>query len=79
MANRSGLFLAEAQVTAFTHELLLFPNEQAFTAAQAGEQVKFTPESLFASGLFSASEEAGGQTVSTIRAPTNSMLHRAHF
>jgi hypothetical protein len=62
-ANRSGLFLAEAQVTAFTHELLLFPNEQAFTAAQAGEQVKFTPESLFASGLFSASEETGGQTV----------------
>jgi len=62
-ANRVGPFLAHAQVTAFTHELTFFPNEDAFAATQAKEQVKFAPESFFASGLFSMPEQAGGQTV----------------
>jgi hypothetical protein len=62
-ANRVGPFLAEAQVTAFTHELAVFPSEEAFAAAQAEERVKFTPESFFASGLFSSANEPGGQAV----------------
>ncbi len=61
--NRVTPFLAQAQIAAFTHELSVFPNEQAFAATQSREQVKFAPESFFASGLFSPSEEPGGQAV----------------
>lgn len=61
-ANRVTPFLAHAQIAAFPHELLIFPTEEAFTATQVNEKVKFSPESFFASGLFSSSGEAG-QTV----------------
>ena len=62
-ANRVTPFLAEAQIAAFPHDLAIFSSEAEFTKAQRGEQVPFTPESLFASGLFSSSAEAGGQAV----------------
>lgn len=62
-ANRVTPFLAQAQIAAFPHEISVFPSENAFTASQAGEKVKFAPESFFASGLFSSSGEAGGQAV----------------
>lgn len=62
-ANRAGPFLADAQITAFTHELSVFPNEEAFVALQADEQVKFTAESFFASGLFSSADRPGGHAV----------------
>ena len=62
-ANRAGPFLAHAQIAAFTHELVVFPSEAAFKAAQAEERVKFAPEAFFASGLFSTSAEAGGHAV----------------
>ncbi len=62
-ANRTAPFLAQAQIAAFPHEISVFPNEEAFAASQAEEKVKFAPESFFASGLFSASSEAGGQAV----------------
>jgi hypothetical protein len=62
-ANRAGPFLASAQITAFTHELAVFPSEDAFAATQADEKVKFTPESFFASGLFSPAERPGGHAV----------------
>lgn len=58
-ANRVGHFLAEAQISAFTHELSIFPSEEAFSAAQAREEIKFAPESFFASGLFSVTDQNG--------------------
>ncbi len=62
-ANRAGPFLATAQIAAFPHELSIFPSEDAFTAAQAGEDVQFAPESFFASGLFSMGDDDAGRTV----------------
>lgn len=62
-ANRVTPFLAHAQIAAFPHEISIFPNEEAFATSQASEKVKFAPESFFASGLFSASGETGGQAV----------------
>jgi hypothetical protein len=62
-SNRVGPFLADAQITAFPHELTIFDNEDDFAAAQAGEDLKFAPESLFASGLFSQGDDADGQTI----------------
>ncbi len=62
-AHRVTPFLAQAQIAAFAHEIAVFPSEEAFSASQAGEQVKFAPESFFASGLFSTSGEAGGHAV----------------
>lgn len=79
-ANRVGTFRADAQITAFTHELAVFLSEDAFAAAQADERVKFAPESFFASGLFSPSERPGGQTVfhdpsaSEFNAPSRAFL-----
>jgi hypothetical protein len=62
-ANRVTPFLAEAQIAAFPHDLAIFPSEEAFNKVQANERVKFAPESFFASGLFSASGDGGGQAV----------------
>lgn len=45
-------FMAIAQIVAFPHELAVFENETAFQAGQAGKNVKFTPRSFLASGLF---------------------------
>lgn len=60
-ANRAGFFLAQAQITAFPHELAVFPSEETFTRSQQGQTVQFAPESFFASGLFSG--EGTGQAV----------------
>jgi hypothetical protein len=57
-ANRVAPFLAQAQVVAFAHELTIFPSEDAFSRIQEQERVKFTPESFFASGLFSFAGES---------------------
>jgi hypothetical protein len=59
-ANRVTPFLAEAQIAAFPHDIMVFPNEDEFARAQIGEKVQFTPESFFASGLFSSAGAAGG-------------------
>ncbi|NJM35721.1 MAG: hypothetical protein HC850_14645 [Rhodomicrobium sp.] len=81
-ANRVTPFLAEAQIAAFPHDLSIFPSEEAFAKVQAKEKVKFAPESFFASGLFSASGEAGGQAVfhdpsgDEFDAPFARFLHR---
>jgi hypothetical protein len=61
--NRHGPFLAQAQISAFPHDLAVFPDESTFARAQAGEMVKFAPESFFASGLFSGPGEGSGQAV----------------
>jgi hypothetical protein len=61
--GRETPFLASAQITAFPHELAVFPDEAAFEKAQEGETVRFTPRSFFASGLFSPSWEDGGEPV----------------
>jgi hypothetical protein len=62
-ANRVTPFLAQAQIAAFPHDLAIFSSEREFIDAQAGEKVQFSPESLFASGLFSGAAESGGQAV----------------
>jgi hypothetical protein len=51
-AGKKVPFMAIAQVVAFPHELAVFENEAAFHATQAGKNVKFTPRSFLASGLF---------------------------
>jgi hypothetical protein len=61
--NRVTPFLAQAQIAAFPHELVIYKNEKDFASAQADEQVKFSPESFFASGLFSSSGDTGGQAI----------------
>ncbi|WP_088345590.1 MULTISPECIES: hypothetical protein [Rhodomicrobium] len=61
-ANRVTPFMAVAQIAAFPHDLMVFPDEDAFARAQIGQTVQFTPESFFASGLFS-SGEAGSAAV----------------
>lgn len=62
-ANRVCPFLAQAQITAFPHDLAIFPDEDAFARHQADHAVRFAPESFFASGLFSGSGNGGGQAV----------------
>jgi hypothetical protein len=62
-ANRTTPFLAQAQIAAFPHDLAIFSSEREFADAQIGEAVPFSPESLFASGLFSSSAEPGGHPV----------------
>ncbi len=45
-------FMAMAQIAAFPHDLAVFENEAVFQATQAGKDVKITPRSFLASGLF---------------------------
>jgi hypothetical protein len=45
-------FMAIAQIAAFPHELAVYENEAAFQATQADKDVKITPRSFLASGLF---------------------------
>ncbi len=61
--NRVTPFLAQAQIAAFPHDLAIFADEVEFARSQSDEQVKFQPESFFASGLFSSASETGGQAV----------------
>jgi len=51
-AGKAVPFMAIAQIVAFPHELAVFENEAAFQATQADKNVKFTPRSFLASGLF---------------------------
>ncbi|MDX2263881.1 MAG: hypothetical protein NW215_02765 [Hyphomicrobiales bacterium] len=50
--GRDTPFIAAAQIAAFPHDIAMFPDEASFTAAQAGQEVRFAPKSFFASGLF---------------------------
>jgi len=52
LANRVPPFTAEAQVTAFAHDIAAFTDAAAFEKAQAEQEVRFAPKSFFASGLF---------------------------
>lgn len=58
--GRPTPFMAIAQIAAFPHELVVFDNEQAFLAAQSGQDIKFTPRSFIASGLFAGGNGQGG-------------------
>jgi hypothetical protein len=51
-AGKPVPFMAIAQIAAFPHNLAIFKNEAAFQDTQAGKNVKFTPRSFLASGLF---------------------------
>ncbi len=51
-AGKHVPFMAIAQIVAFPHELAVFENEASFHATQADKNVKFTPRSFLASGLF---------------------------
>jgi hypothetical protein len=57
--GRPTPFMAIAQIVAFPHELVVFENEAAFLAAQTGQDVKFTPRSFIASGLFVGGDSSG--------------------
>ncbi|MBI4723636.1 MAG: hypothetical protein HY765_01015 [Rhodomicrobium sp.] len=58
-AGKPVPFMALAQIVAFPHELALFENEASFQSAQAGKDVKFTPRSFLASGLFAGGGGSG--------------------
>jgi hypothetical protein len=62
-ANRVCPFLAQAQITAFPHDIAIFADEDMFAANQQGQTVKFAPESFFASGLFSGPGDGAGPAV----------------
>jgi hypothetical protein len=59
-ADKRVPFMAIAQIVAFPHSLAVFDSEAAFKAAQDGKNVKFTPRSFLASGLFTG---GGGEEV----------------
>ncbi len=63
LANRVAPFKADAQVTAFAHDIAVFPDAATFEAAQEGQEVRFAPKSFFASGLFMPSDDASDQPV----------------
>jgi hypothetical protein len=50
--------IAEAQVTAFAHELALFDSEEAYDSSQTGDDVRFASRSFVPSGILSS----GGQS-----------------
>lgn len=52
LSNRVTPFIATAQVTAFAHDIAVFSDAKAFETAQAEQEVRFSPKSFFASGLF---------------------------
>jgi hypothetical protein len=58
--GRPTPFMAIAQIAAFPHDLTVFENEESFLAAQSGQDVKFTPRSFIASGLFGGGASSGG-------------------
>jgi hypothetical protein len=45
-------YIAEAQVTAFAHEITFYESPEAFSAAQSNEKIRFASQSFFPSGLF---------------------------
>jgi len=63
LANRVPPFNADAQVTAFAHDIAVFPDAETFETAQADQEVRFAPKSFFASGLFMPAEGEGEQPV----------------
>jgi len=58
LANRVAPFKAEAQVTAFAHDIAVFRDAQSFETAQENQEVRFASKSFFASGLFMPSGES---------------------
>jgi hypothetical protein len=58
-AGKHVPFMAIAQIVAFPHDLAVFENEAAFQATQADKNVKFTPRSFLASGLFAGGDGSG--------------------
>jgi hypothetical protein len=58
-AGKAVPFMAMAQVVAFPHELAVFESEAVFQDIQADKNVKFTPRSFLASGLFVGGGGAG--------------------
>jgi len=56
-AGKRVPFMAIAQIVAFPHELAVYESEAAFDATQADKDVKFTPRSFLASGLFTGGGE----------------------
>lgn len=63
LATRVTPFNAEAQVTAFAHDIAVFADAEAFEAAQDGQEVRFGSKSFFASGLFMPAEDGDDQPV----------------
>ena len=59
-AGKPVPFMAIAQIVAFPHSLGVFESAAAFQATQAGENLKFTPRSFLASGLFKGGNGSGG-------------------
>jgi hypothetical protein len=58
-AGKAVPFMAMAQIVAFPHELAVFESEASFEATQADKNVKFTPRSFLASGLFVGGNGSG--------------------
>ena len=52
--------VAEAQVTAFAHELALFDSEEAYNSAQSSDGVQFASRSFVPSGMFSPGDQKEG-------------------
>ncbi len=59
VGNASTPFMAMAQIVAFAQEMITFDDETAFNTAQSNKDVKFTPRSFLASGLFQRREPSG--------------------
>lgn len=77
--GRETPFLASAQITAFPHELAVFADDAAFEKAQEGQTVRFTPQTFFASGLFSPATEDGEAVFHDPEAEQFSAPARAYF
>jgi hypothetical protein len=58
-AGKSVPFMAMAQIVAFPHSLAVYESEAAFQATQADKNIKITPRSFLASGLFAGGGGAG--------------------
>ncbi len=63
LANRVAPFNSDAQITAFAHDIAAFDDEAAFTRAQKDQEVRFSPKSFFASGLFTPLDDQSDQPV----------------
>lgn len=63
LANRIPPFTADAQITAFAHDIAAFTDAAAFEAAQTDQDVRFAPKSFFASGLFTPTDGDSDQPV----------------
>jgi hypothetical protein len=78
MARTATPFMALAQIAAFPQDLAVFPNRDAFEAAQDGKEVRFTSRSFLASGLF-VQAPSGEVTFMDPEAPGFNAPSRAFF